>query len=130
MNKRIDGRQIQTLLLYVFSKYARFLIEHGLVYICESPLFEQDGKYFYPEDPVDKNGVPIGINQSKAFNRWKGLGSIPREKIYDIFYNPLKRRLIQVTPEGIEKSMSITENIDVRKKLLTDAGILTNPFNV
>jgi DNA gyrase/topoisomerase IV subunit B len=126
----IDGTQIRTLLLYVFSKYARFLIDHGLVYICESPLFEQDGKFFYPGDPVDSNGIPLGINQNRPHRRWKGLGSIPQSMIYDIFYNPATRRLIQVTPEGIDTSMALTENIDVRKKLLTDAGILTNPFNV
>ena len=44
-----------------------------MVYISVSPLFEQDGKFFYPGDPVDSNGIPIGINQSKRFRRFKGL---------------------------------------------------------
>ena len=50
--------------------------------------------------------------------------------IYDIFFNPKTRKLIQVTSEGIDYAMSLTENIDVRKKLMTDAGILSNPYNV
>ena len=50
--------------------------------------------------------------------------------IYDVFFNPATRRLIQVTPEGIDYAMSLIENIDVRKKLLIDSGILSNPFKL
>ena len=67
-----DGQQIMMLLLYLFSKYARFLIDHGLVYISVSPLFEQGGKFFYPGDPTDSNGIPIGINTNKSYRRFKG----------------------------------------------------------
>ena len=108
----------------------KFLVEHGMVYISVSPLFEQNGKFYYPGDPTDSNGVPLGIDTTKKFRRFKGLGSIPKEMIYDIFFNPKTRKLIQVTPEGIDYAMSLTENIDVRKKLMTDAGILSNPYNV
>jgi len=125
-----DGQQITMLLLYLFSKYARFLVEHGLIYISVSPLFEQGGKFYYPGDPVDSNGVPIGIDTSKKFRRFKGLGSIPKEMIYDVFFNPATRRLIQVTPEGIEYAMSLTEDIKVRKNLLIESGILSNPFKL
>ena len=125
-----DGQQITMLLLYLFSKYAKFLIEHGMIYISVSPLFEQGGKFYYPGDPVDSNGVPIGIDISKKFRRFKGLGSIPKEMIYDVFFNPATRRLIQVTPEGIEYAMSLTEDIRVRKNLLVESGILSNPFKL
>jgi len=57
----------------VICKYARFLIDHGMVYLSVSPLFEQGGKYFYPGDPTDSNGVPLGINTNKSFRRFKGL---------------------------------------------------------
>ena len=67
------GQQITSLLLYVICKYARFLIEHGLVYISVSPLFEQGGKFYYPGDPTDSNGVPVGININKSYRRFKGL---------------------------------------------------------
>lgn len=68
-----DGQQITMLLLYLFAKYARFLIEHGYIYICVSPLFEQGGKFFYPGDPTDPNGIPIGIDTNKSYRRFKGL---------------------------------------------------------
>lgn len=50
--------------------------------------------------------------------------------IYDVFFNPLTRKQVQVTPEGIDYAMSLTEDINVRKKLLIDAGILSNPFKL
>lgn len=125
-----DGQQITMLILYLFSKYARFLIDHGLVYIIESPLFEQGGKFYYPGDPIDANGVPVGININRSFRRFKGLGSISKDMIYDVFFNPGTRRLVQVTPEGIDYAMSLTEDIDTRKKLLIGSGIISNPFNL
>lgn len=50
--------------------------------------------------------------------------------IYDVFFNPATRRLVQVTPEGIDYAMSLTEDINIRKKLLIDSGILSNPFKL
>jgi hypothetical protein len=58
------------------------------------------------------------------------VGSIPKEMIYDVFFNPSTRKQIQVTPEGIEYAMSLTEDINVRKQLLIDSGILSNPYKL
>ena len=69
-----DGLAIQNGLLYAISKFARFLLDWGLVYIAESPIFEQDGKYFYPSDPRQSGTqFPVGLNQNKHFRRFKGL---------------------------------------------------------
>ena len=56
------------------------------------------------------------------------VGSLDGSDVYDSFYNPATRRLIQVTPEGIDYSMRLVEDIDSRKKLLFDKGILSNPY--
>jgi len=126
-----DGSQIASLILYLFSKYARFLIDLGCVYLSVSPLFEQKGRYFYPGDQIDPStGFPVGLDTSKPFRRWKGLGSIPKELIYDSFFNPATRRLVRVTSEGIDYAMSLTEDINVRKQLLIESGIISNPFNL
>lgn len=69
-----DGLAIQNGLLYAISKFARFMLDFHLVYICESPIFEQDGKYFYPSDQrVPGTQFPVGLNTSKHFRRFKGL---------------------------------------------------------
>lgn len=126
-----DGSHIQNLILYLMSKYARFLIDYGLVYILMSPLFEQNGKFFFPGDPLQPcSTLPVGLDPSKHFRRWKGLGSIPKEMVYDVFYNPGTRRLIQVTPEGMDYFVSLVEDINVRKNLLTQSGILGDIFGL
>lgn len=124
-----DGEQIKKLILYLFGKFGRFLIDFGMVYQIMSPIFEQGDKKFYPGDPLQDNGIfPIGLDPSKPFFRRKGLGAFNSEDIYDIFYNPATRKLIQVTPDGFDYSMKLTEDIEERKKLLLDAGIITNPY--
>lgn len=124
-----DGSQIASLILYLFSKYARFLIDFGMVYIAVSPLFMQGNKFYFPNDPIDPStGFPVGLDLKKPYERYKGLGSIDKDLIYDSYYNPATRRLIQVTPDGIDYSMRLTEDIEERKKLLFGAGIISNPY--
>lgn len=124
-----DGNQITSLILYLFSKYARFLIEAGMVYIAISPLFTQGKNNYYPGDPIDPTtGFPVGLDLKKPYKRYKGLGSISKDMIYDAYFNPSTRRLIQVTPEGIQDAMRLTESIEERKNLLYTAGILSNPY--
>ena len=82
ISSRINSRRInvkifvaiQNGLLYAISKFARFLLDFGLVYIAESPIFEQGGKYFYPSDPRQPGTqFPVGLNPNKYFRRFKGL---------------------------------------------------------
>ena len=126
-----DGSQITSLILYLFSKYARFLINFGMVYISEGPLYrDYKGKLYYPSDPmVPGTNFPVGLDTTKKFERYKGLGSISKCDIYDSYYNPMTRRLIQITPDNIDYAMSLTENIDTRKLLLRQSGIISNPYN-
>lgn len=125
-----DGLSIQKGILYTILKFARFMIDFGLVYIAESPIFEQNGKYFYPSDPrIPGSQFCVGMDPSKKFRRFKGLGALQKEDVYYSFYNKETRRLIRVTPEYAEYAMGLVENIDNRKRLLFDKGILANPYN-
>lgn len=130
-----DGSHIQNLLLYLFSKFTPFLITHGKIYIAKAPLYYQDGNYFYPGDPlVPGTTFPVGLDfsnpQKHPYSRWKGLGSIPKEKVYDSFFNPATRKLVRVTPEGIVDAMRLIEDRNARKEFLVNRGIITNPYGV
>lgn len=74
-----------------------------------------------------------GFNDSiLEFRRSKvnvNVGSLNKEDIYDVFYNPATRKLVQITPEGIDYSMNLMEDINSRKALLYEEGILSNPYN-
>lgn len=58
------------------------------------------------------------------------VGEMNAPQIYDAFFDPSKRRLIKVTPEGIERALDLARSLDERRQLLTDHGILTNPYNL
>lgn len=115
--------------MYTFSKMGTFLLQLGVVYYVESPLFEQGGKFYYPSDPFSTGSIfPIGLDPSKHFRRFKGLGSLNKEDIYNSFYNPATRKLIRITMDGIDYANSLVEDINERKKLLYNEGIITNPY--
>lgn len=72
-----DGSHIQILILYLIAKYARFLIDYGLVYIAMSPLFAQNGNYYFQNDPLQPGtAFPVGLDPKKPFHRWKGWTSV------------------------------------------------------
>lgn len=125
-----DGSDIERLLLYLFGKFGRFLIEFGMVYRIMAPIIQQGDKNFYPDDPIQPNSTfPVGLDPNKPFTYRKGLGSYSKNQIYDIFFNPATRRLVQITPEGLDYSMKLTEDINERKNLMKEAGIFSNPYN-
>lgn len=125
-----DGSMIASSLLYTIGRFAKFMIDLGLVYLIESPIFSQDGKYFFPSDPTIDGEIPVGLNMKKHFRRYKGLGSLNPNEIYDAFYDESKRRLIQVTPDGIDYARALVEDIKNRRNLLISKGILGDPFGL
>jgi hypothetical protein len=127
-----DGEAIANGLCYAISRFARFLIDFGMVYLVESPFFKDyQGRYYFPSDPVvPGTEFPVGLDTSKPFKRFKGLGSLNPDEVYDAFYNPATRRLIQVTPDNLDYANALVEQIQVRKNLLIQRGIITNPYGL
>ena len=64
--------------------------------------------------------------RSKINNK---VGSLDKEDVYNAFYDITKRRLFRVSTDGIDFAMNLVEDINARKKLLYDKGILSNPYN-
>lgn len=114
------------------------MIELGLVYRAISPLWKGKSKttgkvqYYYPDDEYDvETGFPVDMDEKCHYSRFKGLGSLSPEtgEVEDIFFNESTRRLIKITPDGIDYSRALNEDINERKRLLANRGILTNPYN-
>lgn len=125
-----DGSIICAQLVYFFYKFAPFVIEAGLLHVMISPTYEQGGKYFYQDSPTIDGEIPVGIDTSKHYSRFKGLGSIPLDEVPRVFFDHSSRRTALVTMEGAEYACRLVESLDDRKGLLIAAGIITNPFNL
>jgi len=124
-----DGSQIRSGMLYAIAKFARFMLDAGMIYYSMGPLFKQNNKFYFPTDIKPGEYFPSGdFDPKKPFLRYKGLGSLSKIDVYDAYFNPATRKLVQVTTENIEYAMSLVEDINQRKNLLYNAGILSNPY--
>jgi DNA gyrase subunit B len=103
----VDGQHIRTLLLTLLFRYMRPLIEHGYVYMAQPPLFRikwsnAEHEYVFSDAERDAQlaaGAAAGkkIPKENAIQRYKGLGEMDYDELWDTTMNPATRTLLQVT---------------------------------
>lgn len=108
----VDGAHIATLLLTFLYRFMPDLIKQGYVYLAQPPLFkiEKNKKvwYAYDDDELDAILTEIGRDGNNKIQRYKGLGEMDAEQLWDTTMDPEKRILLRVTMDE-----SATSEIDL-----------------
>ena len=104
----VDGAHIRTLLLTFFFRYMRPLVENGNVYLAQPPLYKLSKKgmkdiYCYTDEEMAKQLNEIG-RDNVNIQRYKGLGEMNPEQLWETTMNPEKRILIKVKLEDAIKA--------------------------
>ena len=102
----VDGSHICTLMLTFFFRFMRPLIEGGYVYIAQPPLFKlakgKDVRYAYNEAEMSKLSAEMG--QGVKINRYKGLGEMNPEQLWETTMDPDNRVIVQISIEDAVKA--------------------------
>jgi DNA gyrase subunit B len=123
----VDGAHIRTLLLTFFYRYMFKLIEAGYIYIAQPPLFRiskgKEEKYVYSEDEMQAVSAAMG-EKGVSIQRYKGLGEMNAQQLWDTTMDPEYRVFKQVT---IEDALEADEmfrtlmgkDVETRKNFIT-----------
>ena len=131
----VDGAHIRTLLLTFFFRYMPELIDNGYVYIAQPPLYKvtkgKDVRYCFTDEQLEKIYSEIGRDKTDL-QRYKGLGEMNAEQLWETTMNPANRTLLKVQVEdAIEAdricSILMGDQVQPRKDFITEnAGRVSN----
>ena len=129
----VDGSHISTLILTFFFRYMRELIESGYIYIATPPLYlvKKGAKKVYAWDDDQRDHLQQEFGSGSSIQRYKGLGEMNAEQLWDTTMNPEMRTLRRVTIEnGGEAdrifSMLMGDEVPPRREFIENNAIYAN----
>lgn len=129
----VDGSHIETLILTFFFRYMRELIEGGHVYIATPPLYlvKKGTKKRYAWTDKERDEIAESFNGSVGIQRYKGLGEMNAEQLWDTTMNPEFRTLRQITIDNATEtdrvfSMLMGDEVPPRREFIEKNAVYAN----
>ncbi|NND79186.1 MAG: DNA topoisomerase (ATP-hydrolyzing) subunit B [Maribacter sp.] len=129
----VDGSHIETLILTFFFRYMRELIENGHVYIATPPLYlvKKGTKKRYAWSDEERDEIAESFSGSVGIQRYKGLGEMNAEQLWDTTMNPEFRTLRQITIDNATESdrvfsMLMGDEVPPRREFIEKNAVYAN----
>tara|TARA_B100000575_G_scaffold147998_1_gene118073 strand:- start:9203 stop:11143 length:1941 start_codon:yes stop_codon:yes gene_type:complete len=129
----VDGSHISTLILTFFFRYLRELIDLGYVYIATPPLYlvKKGSKKEYAWDNDQRDKIMLDFGQGASVQRYKGLGEMNAEQLWDTTMNPEFRTLRKIVVENSKRadetfSILMGDDVPPRREFIENNAIYAN----
>ncbi|WP_349642214.1 DNA topoisomerase (ATP-hydrolyzing) subunit B [Eupransor demetentiae] len=137
----VDGAHIRTLLLTLFYRYMRPMVDAGYIYIAQPPLYgvqlgnSKERTYLDSDEELEDYLAQLPSTAKPKVQRYKGLGEMDEDQLADTTMDPLNRRLLRVDPADAEEADGVIDmlmggDVPPRRQFIEDNAVYVKDLDV